>query len=103
MEIEVIGSYGGETPECRLTCLLVNGTTAIDAGCLCRGLEIERQLGSGFDRFIFRLTQRKWVKRLGVGPFKNLGKRWLKQPLAGRVVPGGEIIPQSSPASTEPA
>lgn len=44
MEIEVIGSYGGETPECRLTCLLVNGTTAIDAGCLCRGLEIERQL-----------------------------------------------------------
>ena len=33
----------------------------------------------------------------------RLGKRWLKQPLAGRVVPGAEIIPQSSPASTEPA
>jgi len=45
MEIEVLGAYGGETPECRLTCLLVGGTVAIDAGCLCRGLEIERQLG----------------------------------------------------------
>lgn len=44
MEIEVLGAYGGETPECRLTCLLVGGTVAIDAGCLCRGLEIERQL-----------------------------------------------------------
>lgn len=44
MEIEVLGAYGGETPKCRLTCLLVDGTVAIDAGCLCRGLEIERQL-----------------------------------------------------------
>lgn len=44
MEIEVLGAYGGETPECRLTCLLVDGTVAIDAGCLCRSLEIERQL-----------------------------------------------------------
>jgi radical SAM superfamily enzyme YgiQ (UPF0313 family) len=40
--------------------------------------EIESRLGSGFDRMIFRLTQKRWVKRLGVGPFRNLGKRWLK-------------------------
>jgi radical SAM superfamily enzyme YgiQ (UPF0313 family) len=40
--------------------------------------QIEKQLGNGIDRFIFRLTQKKWVKRLGVGPFRNLGKRWLR-------------------------
>ncbi len=27
---------------------------------------------------ISRLTQKKWVKRMGVGPLRNLGKRWLK-------------------------
>lgn len=43
-----------------------------------RARRIEEQLGSGLDRWFFRLTQKKWVKRLGVGPFKNLGKRWLK-------------------------
>lgn len=40
--------------------------------------QIEKSLTSGLDRFIFRLTQKKWVKRLGVGPFRNLGKKWLK-------------------------
>jgi anaerobic magnesium-protoporphyrin IX monomethyl ester cyclase len=40
--------------------------------------EIEKSLGSGLDRMIFRLTQKKWVKRMGVGPLRNLGKRWLK-------------------------
>jgi len=45
--------------------------------------QIEARLGSGFDRFVFRMTQKKWVKRLGVGPFRNLGKRWLKTRTGG--------------------
>ncbi len=44
MDIRVLGAYGGETPECRLTCLIVDRTVAIDAGCLCRALDIEGQL-----------------------------------------------------------
>lgn len=40
--------------------------------------QIQEQLSGGLDRFIFRLTQKKWVKRLGVGPFRDLGKRWLR-------------------------
>jgi hypothetical protein len=39
---------------------------------------LEASLPTGLDRMIFRLTQKRWVKRLGVGPFRNLGKRWLR-------------------------
>ena len=44
MEIEVLGSHGGESPECRLTCLLVEGRVALDAGSLTQALPIERQV-----------------------------------------------------------
>ncbi|MGD2114820.1 MAG: 3',5'-cyclic-nucleotide phosphodiesterase [Acidobacteriota bacterium] len=45
MRIEVLGSYGGESLECRMTCLLVNGSIALDAGSLSQALSIERQVG----------------------------------------------------------
>lgn len=44
MEIQVLGSYGGESPDCRMTCLLINGTIALDAGSLSQVLSIERQV-----------------------------------------------------------
>ena len=43
MKIEVLGAYGGESPECRLTCLLINDRIALDAGSLSQSLPIERQ------------------------------------------------------------
>lgn len=43
MRIEVLGSYGGESVRCRLTCLLINDTIALDAGSLSQALPIERQ------------------------------------------------------------
>ena len=43
MKVEVLGSYGGESPECRMTCLLVNERVALDAGSLTQALSIERQ------------------------------------------------------------
>jgi ribonuclease BN (tRNA processing enzyme) len=45
MRIEVLGGYGGESPECRMTCLLINGRIALDAGSLTQALSIERQVG----------------------------------------------------------
>lgn len=45
MKIEVIGGYGGESLGCRMTCLLINDTIALDAGSLSQGLSIERQVG----------------------------------------------------------
>lgn len=43
MRIEVLGSYGGESVKCRMTCLLINDTIALDAGSLSQALPIERQ------------------------------------------------------------
>lgn len=45
MLIQVLGGYGGESLECRMTCLLINGSIALDAGSLSQGLSIERQVG----------------------------------------------------------
>lgn len=45
MKIEVIGGYGGESLGCRMTCLLINDSIALDAGSLSQGLPIERQAG----------------------------------------------------------
>ncbi len=45
MKIEVLGGYGGESLECRMTCLLINDTIALDAGSLSRTLSMERQAG----------------------------------------------------------
>ena len=45
MLIQVLGGYGGESLECRMTCLLINGTIALDAGSLSQSLSIERQVG----------------------------------------------------------
>lgn len=45
MKIEILGSYGGESVDCRMTCLLVNDSIALDAGSLSQVLSIERQRG----------------------------------------------------------
>ncbi|HEX2223412.1 MAG TPA: 3',5'-cyclic-nucleotide phosphodiesterase, partial [Thermoanaerobaculia bacterium] len=44
MLIQVLGGFGGESPDCRMTCLLINGRIALDAGSLTQVLPIERQV-----------------------------------------------------------
>jgi ribonuclease BN (tRNA processing enzyme) len=44
MHLEVLGSYGGESRDCRMTCLLINGAIALDAGSLSQALCVERQV-----------------------------------------------------------
>ena len=43
MEWHILGSYGGSSPECRMTSFLINGHLALDAGSLTQALPIERQ------------------------------------------------------------
>lgn len=43
MELRVIGAYGGETPNHRMTCFLLNENVSMDAGSLTRGLTLEEQ------------------------------------------------------------
>ena len=44
MELRILGCSGGEAEGERLTCLLVNGWLAIDAGCLTQALKQEEQV-----------------------------------------------------------
>ncbi|HVS15489.1 MAG TPA: 3',5'-cyclic-nucleotide phosphodiesterase [Thermoanaerobaculia bacterium] len=44
MRVEVLGCYGGASPGCHLTCLILNDRVALDAGCLAQSLPLERQL-----------------------------------------------------------
>lgn len=43
MKIEILGAFGGESLSCRMTCLLINDTIALDAGSLTQALSLERQ------------------------------------------------------------
>ena len=43
MQFEVLGAYGGESVDCRMTCVLFNDAVALDAGSLSQALPIERQ------------------------------------------------------------
>ncbi len=43
MKIEVLGAYGGESPRCRVTSLLIEERIALDAGSITQALPIDRQ------------------------------------------------------------
>lgn len=43
MEFRVLGSFGGDSPECRMTSFLIDGAVAIDAGAITRALTIPEQ------------------------------------------------------------
>lgn len=43
MELHVIGCHGGETPRHRASTFLLDGTLAIDAGSVTRGLDLDQQ------------------------------------------------------------
>ncbi|NWF99847.1 MAG: 3',5'-cyclic-nucleotide phosphodiesterase [Thermoanaerobaculaceae bacterium] len=43
MEWHVLGSFGGSSPECRMTSFLINGQLALDAGSITQALSIEAQ------------------------------------------------------------
>lgn len=45
MELRVLGSFGGDSPECMMTSFLIDGMVAIDAGAITRALSIEEQAG----------------------------------------------------------
>lgn len=44
MKLTVLGGFGGESAECRMTCLLVNDRIALDAGSLSQVLSVEDQV-----------------------------------------------------------
>ena len=43
MEFRVLGSFGGDSPTCRMTSFLIDGVVAVDAGAITRALTISEQ------------------------------------------------------------
>lgn len=43
MDLEILGGYGGQSVDCRMTTVLLDGHIALDAGCLAQALPVERQ------------------------------------------------------------
>ena len=43
VKFRILGSFGGDSPSCRMTSFLVDETVAIDAGAITRALDIEEQ------------------------------------------------------------
>lgn len=43
MKVQVLGSFGGDSPTCRMTSFLIDDTVAVDAGAITRALDIEEQ------------------------------------------------------------
>ena len=44
MKIQVLGGFGGESLDCRMTCLLINERVALDAGSLSQALPVDEQV-----------------------------------------------------------
>lgn len=45
MKVKVLGCHGGETPKHRTTCFLIDDKITIDAGAICRSMELQDQVG----------------------------------------------------------
>lgn len=43
MDWHIVGAYGGDSPQHRMTCFVINQITALDAGSLTRGLTVAEQ------------------------------------------------------------
>ena len=43
MKFRVLGSFGGDSPDCRMTSFLIDDRVAIDAGAITRALTLEEQ------------------------------------------------------------
>lgn len=43
MDFKVLGSFGGDSPDCRMTSFLIDGAVVVDAGAITRALTIDEQ------------------------------------------------------------
>jgi len=43
MDFRVLGSFGGDSPDCRMTSFLIDGAVVVDAGAITRALTIDEQ------------------------------------------------------------
>jgi ribonuclease BN (tRNA processing enzyme) len=73
MKIRILGCHGGETPDHRSTCFLIDDRITIDAGSICRGLSLEAQVQ--IDHMLISHSHMDHVKDLALLADQVIGQR----------------------------
>lgn len=73
MRVRVLGCHGGETPRHRTTCFLIDERITIDAGAVCRSLDLDEQVA--IDHMLISHSHMDHVKDLALLADQIIGKR----------------------------
>ncbi len=73
MRVRVLGCHGGETPRHRTTCFLIDERITIDAGAVCRSLDLDEQVA--IDHMLVSHSHMDHVKDLALLADQIIGKR----------------------------
>lgn len=73
MRVRVLGCHGGETPRHRTTCFLIDERVTIDAGALCRALDLDAQ--ARIDHILVSHSHMDHVKDLALLADQVIGRR----------------------------
>ncbi len=73
MRVRVLGCHGGETPRHRTTCLLIDERITIDAGAVCRSLNLDEQVK--IDHMLISHSHMDHVKDLALMADQIIGQR----------------------------
>jgi ribonuclease BN (tRNA processing enzyme) len=73
MRVRVLGCHGGETPRHRTTCFLIDERITIDAGAVCRSLNLDEQVA--IDHMLISHSHMDHVKDLALLADQIVGRR----------------------------
>ena len=73
MRVRVLGCHGGETPRHRTTCFLIDERITIDAGAVCRSLDLDEQVA--IDHMLISHSHMDHVKDLALLADQIIGRR----------------------------
>ena len=73
MRVKVLGCHGGETPKHKTTCFLIDERVTIDAGAICRSLELDEQMA--IDHMLISHSHMDHVKDLALMADQVIGRR----------------------------
>lgn len=77
MRVRVLGCHGGETPNHRTTCFMIDDSITIDAGAVCRSLDLNAQ--QKIDHMLISHSHMDHVKDLAIMADQVIGQR--KKPI----------------------
>ncbi|MCP4504746.1 MAG: 3',5'-cyclic-nucleotide phosphodiesterase [Deltaproteobacteria bacterium] len=75
MRVRILGCHGGETPRHRTTCFLIDDRITIDAGAVCRSLELDEQVK--IDHMLISHSHMDHVKDLALLADQVIGQKEL--------------------------